>query len=94
MARSPWIDQETHPALDVHVERLEHFTASLADGVVDAAELAKQEQLLVGAMRSVEGELSDAQHEKVTHLLAELVAYSVMRTLHEMAGARVRGAIE
>ena len=94
MARTPWIDQDTHPALDAHVDQLEHFAQSLADGVVDAKELATQEQNLVAAMKAVEGELSDAQHDKVTRVLAELVAYSVMRTLHELAAAKVQSAIK
>jgi aldehyde:ferredoxin oxidoreductase len=89
MARASWIDDDHHPDLDRHVASLEHFTASLADGVIDAAELAKQEQLLAAAMAAVEAALSDDQHAKVTRVLAELTAYTVMRTLHEMAGARV-----
>ena len=88
MARSSWIDDSHHPALDRHVEQLEHFTNSLADGVVDAKELATQEQNLVAAMKAAEPGLSDEQHTKVTKLLAELAAYSVMRTLHELAQAR------
>lgn len=93
MARSSWINDESTPDLDAHVGKLEHFAASLADGVVDAHELTTQEQLLVAAMKAVEGSLSDDQHEKVTKLLAELTAYSVMRTLHEMAQARVQSAV-
>jgi hypothetical protein len=89
MARASWIADDNHPDLDRHVATLEHFTASLADGVIDAAELAQQEQLLTAAMAAVEGSLSDDQHAQVTRVLAELTAYTVMRTLHEMAGARV-----
>ena len=92
MPRASWIDDDNHPDLDRHVATLEHFAAALADGVVDAAELAKQEQQLAAAMRAVEGGLSDEQHAQVTRLLAELTAYAVMRTLHELAGARVAGA--
>jgi len=88
MARANWISDDHHPDLDAHVSSLNHFTASLADGVVDEDELAKQEQNLVTAMTAVEASLSDDQHTKVTKLLAELTAYSVMRTLHEMAAAR------
>ena len=89
MARSSWINDDSTPDLDEHVNKLEHFATSLADGVVDARELATQEANLVTAMKAVEGSLSDDQHAKVTKLLAELTAYSVMRTLHEMAQARV-----
>ena len=70
MARASWIHDDTTPDLDAHIGQLEHFTQSLADGVIDAQELATQEQNLV-----------------------EVAAYSVMRTLHEMAQARVHGAM-
>lgn len=93
MARVSWLNDESTPDLDAHVGQLEHFTQSLADGVVDEKELATQEANLVSAMKAVEGSLDDALHAKVTHLLAELTAYSVMRTLHEMAQARVAQAV-
>ena len=94
MARASWINDDTTPDLDAHVGQLEHFTQSIADGVIDAQELATQEQNLVSAMKAVESSLDDEQHAKVTRLLAEVAAYSVMRTLHEMAQARVQGALE
>ena len=90
MARASWINDDSHPDLDAHVGMLEHFATSLADGVIDAGELTTQEKNLVTAMRAIETSLSDEQHAKVTKLLAELTAYSVMRTLHEMAQARVQ----
>lgn len=93
MARASWINDDTTPDLDAHVGQLEHFTQALADGVIDAQELATQEQNLVSAMKAVEGSLDDEQHAKVTRLLAEVAAYSVMRTLHEMAQARVQSAV-
>ena len=92
MARASWIDDSHHPDLDAHVSGLEHFAASLADGVIDDAELSKQEENLVKAMSSVEASLSDEQHAKVTKVLAELTAYAVMRTLHDMAAARPAAA--
>lgn len=90
MARHSWIDADSNPDLDAQVARLEHFTKSMADGVIDAKELEKQEQNLVKAMREVESTLDDATHAKITKLLAELTAYSVMRTLHEFQAARVK----
>ncbi|MDB4962990.1 MAG: hypothetical protein JWP01_2989 [Myxococcales bacterium] len=93
MARSSWINDESTPDLDAQVGKLEHFTQSIADGVIDANELATQEKNLVAAMKAVEGTLDDAQHTAVTKLLAELTAYSVMRTLHEMTQARVSQAV-
>ncbi len=93
MARANWINDDHTPDLDAHVQQLEHFAASLADGVVDSGELAKQEQNLAAAMRAVESSLSDEQHAKVTTLLAELTAYNVMQVLHDMAAARVEQAM-
>ena len=93
MGRTSWINDESTPDLDEHVGKLEHFSQSLADGVIDANELSTQEANLVTAMKAVEGSLNDDQHAKVTKLLAELTAYSVMRTLHEMAQARVANAV-
>jgi hypothetical protein len=90
MARHSWIDADSNPDLDAHVAQLEHFTKSMADGVVDAKELETQENNLVAAMREAEKVLDDAQHAKVTKLLAELAAYSVMRTLHELTASRVQ----
>ena len=93
MARSSWINDESTPDLEEHIGQLEHFAQSLADGTVDANELATQEKNLVAAMKAVEGSLDDEQHSKVTKLLAELTAYSVMRTLHDLAQARVQQAV-
>jgi hypothetical protein len=93
MARASWLNDDSTPDLDAHVASLDHFAASLADGVIDAQELATQEANLVAAMKAIESSLSDDQHAKVTKLLAELTAYSVMRTLHDMARARIQKAI-
>ena len=93
MPRANWINDDTTPDLDAHVQQLEHFAAALADGIVDSAELAKQEQNLTAAMRAVESTLSDEQHAKVTALLAELTAYNVMQVLHDMGAARVEQAM-
>ena len=90
MARQSWIDANSNPDLDAHVEKLEHFVSSMADGQIDAKELETQENNLVAAMREVEKVLDDATHAKVTKLLAELTAYSVMRTLHDLTASRVQ----
>src|SRR5215216_1715698 len=93
MARTSWLNDDTTPDLDAHVGKLEHFTNSIADGVIDANELSTQEANVVTAMRAVEGTLDDDQHAKITRLLAEVAAYSVMRTLHELAQAKVQQAV-
>jgi hypothetical protein len=93
MARTSWLNDDTTPDLDAHVAQLEHFTNSIADGVIDAKELGTQEANVVAAMKAVEGSLDDATHAKVTRLLAEVAAYTVMRTLHELAQAKVQKAV-
>lgn len=93
MARSSWINDDSNPDLEEHIGKLEHFAQALADGVVDANELETQEKNLVAAMKAVESSLNDDQHTKVTKLLAELTAYSVMRTLHDLVQARVQQAV-
>lgn len=91
-SRISWIDDDEAPQLDEHLGQLSHFTQSIADGEIDSDELAKQESNLVAAMKAIENNLSDAQHAKVTRLLAELTAYNVMQLLHGMALERVRSA--
>jgi hypothetical protein len=89
--RLSWLDDDTDlPVIDEHVEQLEHFTQSMADGRIDKQELARQLEHLTDAMKAVEDELDDDQHEKVTHLLVELTAYNVMQLLHELANERAR----
>ena len=90
MPRASWLDDDSHPDLDAHVSQLEHFANAIADGVVDDGELAKQEALVADAMRAVESSLDDATHAKVTTLLAQVTAYTVMQVLHDMAQAKVR----
>ncbi len=93
MARISWLDDDTDlPVIDEHVQQLDNFTAALADGVIDSAELGRQQDAVIAAMKAVEGELSDEQHAKVTALLVELSAYNVMQVLHDLAGERLRGA--
>ena len=95
MARTSWFDDKAeHPAIQERVSNLESFTTALADGVVSKQELAGQEQRLVAAMKSVESDLSDPVHAKVTDVLVELTAYNIMRLLHELHSERVRRAVK
>jgi hypothetical protein len=95
MARASWFDDRAeHPLVHEQVTKLESFTAALADGVVSRQELGGQEQRLVKAMKTLEGELSDDLHAKVTTVLVELTAYNVMRLLHELQTERARLAFD
>jgi len=92
--RTSWIDADNAPALDEHVHQLEHFARSIEDGMIDAGELARQEENLIAAMKAVENDLDDETHAKVTRLLVELTAYNVMNVLHGLAVEKVRNAFQ
>ena len=95
MARTSWFDEKAKvPLLDKHVEKLEHFTKSMADGVIDKKELEKQQAALIKVMQEVEKDLNDDQHKKVTRLLVELTATTIMQVLHDLAAERVRKAFK
>ena len=90
MARTSWFDETGHEAIQERASKLESFTSALADGAVSKQELTGQEQRLVAAMKTLEPELSDDLHAKVTNVLVELTAYNVMRLLHELQSERAR----
>jgi hypothetical protein len=95
MARESWLDDKAaHPLIQERLKNLDSFTRALSDGVITKQELSGQERRLVAAMQSVEGELSDALHAKVTTVLVELTAYNAMRMLHELQAERARIAFE
>jgi hypothetical protein len=88
--RSSWIDADSNPLLEKQLDKLDSFTEAMENGVIDENELSKQERLLVSAMRDVENDLSDAAHEKVTRLMAELTTYNIMHVLNGLAQERLR----
>jgi hypothetical protein len=88
-ARTPWLDDKTDaPLIDHYVQRLGTFLEAMADGRIDAGELKAQEERVTALMKTVEPELSDEVHEKVTHLLCELSAYNIMQTIHQLVRDR------
>ena len=95
MARNSWFDDKAeHPMIQEQVTKLDSFTSALADGVVSKNELSGQERRLVAAMKTLESDLSDDLHAKVTTVLVELSAYNVMRLLHELQAERARMAFK
>lgn len=91
MARTSWFDDKAeHPAIHEQIQKLDSFTSAMADGVVEKKELQSQEQRLTAAMKRLEPDLSDEAHAKVTTVLVELTAYSVMRLLHELQSERAK----
>lgn len=93
MSKTSWFDERTdHPTLHERVEKLESFTAAMADGLVDKKELEGQEQRLTAAMKALEPKLNDELHGEVTKVMIELTAYNIMRLLHELQTERARVA--
>jgi predicted transcriptional regulator len=93
VARTSWFDDDSDlPLIDEQVQRLESFTKAMADGIVEEKELSAQQDRLVAAMKSVEGDLDDETHAKVTRLLVELSAYDIIRLLRELQVERARSA--
>jgi ribosomal protein S13 len=93
MTRISWFDEKTHmPVIDEQVHKLSTFVDAMADGVIDDAELHKQQSSVTEAMKAVEGDLNDEQHAKITRLLVELSAYNIMRLLHELQETRLERA--
>ena len=91
MARTSWFDEKAeHLVVHEQVSKLESFTSALADGVITKQELAKQEARLVAALKTLEPQLNDAQHDQVTRVLVEMSAYNVMRLLHELQAERAK----
>lgn len=95
MKRLDWFDEKTHvPVIDEQVQKLSAFVDAMADGVIDHAELEKQQSSVVEAMKAVEADLNDEQHAKITRLLVELSAYNIMRLLHELQLTRRENALK
>jgi hypothetical protein len=93
VARTSWFDEKAqHQGIQERAQKLESFTSALADGVVSKQELEGQEKRLMAAMKTLEPDLSDDQHAKVTTVLVELSAYNVMRLLHELQAEHARKA--
>ena len=93
MARIDWFDDKKDtPVIDEQVQKLATFVEAMADGIIEKAELEKQQSSVVNAMKAVQSELNDTQHEKVTRLLVELSAYNIMRLLHELQQTRLERA--
>ena len=87
--KTPWFDdQSDSELLTEYARKLDSFLDVVADGKVDAKELAAQEKRVVTLMKEVEPLLSPEAHEKVTHLLCEVTAYDLMHAMHLAGSSR------
>ena len=89
MARKSWLDDAAETTLiDDYARHLSTFLEAMADGIIEAHELADQEARVVALMKDVEPRLDDAMHAKVTQLLGEMSALSIMQVLHSLYESR------
>ena len=86
---SAWFDAAKHTSLIAEkAKRTESFLAAMADGRIDPAELAAQEQRLVALMAEIEPQLAPDLHAKVTELLCELTVYDFMQAMESLEQSR------
>lgn len=86
---SAWFDESKHtPLIAEKAQRAESFVAAMADGRIDDAEIAAQEQRLVELMQEIEPQLDPALHDKVTSLLCELTVYDFMQGIRAFGQSR------
>ena len=86
---SAWFDAARHTSLIAEkAKRTESFLVAAADGRIDAAEMAAQENRLVALMAEIEPQLTPALHAKVTELLCELTVYDFMQAMGSLQQAR------
>lgn len=89
MARQSWLDEDSNEVkIDDYAQKLTSFMDAMADGRIDDAELAAQEASLAALMKAIEPTLDDETHAKITQLLCETSAFSIMQFLHQMQNAR------
>ena len=90
---SAWFDGAKHTSLIAEkAQRTESFLAAMADGRIDPAEVAAQENRLVALMAEIEPQLSPALHAKVTDLLCELTVYDFMQAMVSLEKSRPKTA--
>ncbi len=90
---SAWFDGSRHTSLIAEkAQRTESFLAAMADGRIDPAEVAKQEDRLVALMAEIEPQLAPALHAKVTELLCELTVYDFMQAMLSLEKSRPKTA--
>jgi hypothetical protein len=91
--RVNWLDDRSQtPLIDERARNLASFLDALADGKVEAKELKAQDARVVALMKQVEPLLNDKLHAKVTELMCELTARTLMHVFYEMEKARPRTA--
>jgi hypothetical protein len=86
---SAWFDAAKHTSLIADkARRTDSFVSAMADGRIDAGEIAAQEGRLVALMAEIEPQLNPQLHSKITELLCELTVYDFMQALASLDQAR------
>ena len=89
MPKQSWLDETTQmPQIDQYARKLGSFIDAMADGKVDEAEVAAQEERVARLMKEIEPQLDAPMHAKITELLCELTAYNLMQVFCSLNAAR------
>ena len=89
MPKQSWLDETTQmPQIDQYARKLGSFIDAMADGKVDEAEVAVQEERVARLMKEIERQLDAPMHAKMTELLCELTAYNLMQVFCSLNAAR------
>ena len=89
MPKQSWLDETTQtPQIDQYARKLGSFIDAMADGKVDEAEVAAQEERVTRLMKEIEPRLDAPMHAKITELLCELTAYNLMQVFCSLNEAR------
>ena len=89
MPKQSWLDEPTQmPQIDQYARKLGSFIDAMADGKVDEAEVAAQEERVARLMKEIEPQLDAPMHAKMTELLCELTAYNLMQVFCTISAAR------
>jgi hypothetical protein len=93
--RASWLDdKDDTPLIDDYARDLNSFMVTMADGHVTDQELKDHEKRLVKLLKEVEPMLDDEQHDKVTRLLCEVSAYSMVQVIHGLQEARSKTKLQ
>jgi hypothetical protein len=92
-ASSAWFDESKHASLIADkAQQAESFLKAMADGRIEASEIADQEKRVVALMAEIEPKLDPELHGRVTELLCELTVYDFMQAMYSVGQARPKTA--
>lgn len=92
MAKS-WFDADNTLSFQKYYQHLESWQRAIADGKVDASEVAAQAGRVADLLREVEPTLSDEQHARLTDVFGEMAVLQAMQSSLVQAQRRETGNV-